>query len=51
MKKQVYNPYLPSFEYVPDGEPHVFGILPEAPEDLNPKRKYRCKQVMKTLNE
>lgn len=25
MKKQVYNPYLPSFEYVPDGEPHVFG--------------------------
>lgn len=23
-KKQVYNPYLPSFEYVPDGEPHVF---------------------------
>ena len=25
MKKQVYNPYLSSFEYVPDGEPHVFG--------------------------
>ena len=24
-KKQVYNPYLPSYEYVPDGEPHVFG--------------------------
>ena len=24
MKKQVYNPYLPSYEYVPDGEPHVF---------------------------
>ena len=23
--KQVYNPYLPSFEYVPDGEPHLFG--------------------------
>lgn len=23
--KQVYNPYLPSWEYVPDGEPHVFG--------------------------
>ncbi len=22
--KQVYNPYLPSWEYVPDGEPHVF---------------------------
>lgn len=21
----VYNPYLPSYEYVPDGEPHVFG--------------------------
>lgn len=20
-----YNPYLPSYEYVPDGEPHVFG--------------------------
>ena len=24
-KKQVFNPYLPSFEYIPDGEPHVFG--------------------------
>ncbi len=24
MKKQVFNPYLPSWEYVPDGEPHVF---------------------------
>lgn len=22
--KQVYNPYLPSWEYTPDGEPHVF---------------------------
>jgi len=21
---QVYNPYLPSYEYIPDGEPHVF---------------------------
>jgi hypothetical protein len=25
MKKQVTNPYLPSYEYIPDGEPHVFG--------------------------
>lgn len=25
MKKQVYNPYLPSWEYIPDGEPRVFG--------------------------
>ena len=25
MKKQAYNPYLPLTEYVPDGEPHVFG--------------------------
>jgi hypothetical protein len=25
MKRQAYNPYLPSWEYVPDGEPHVFG--------------------------
>lgn len=24
-KHQVFNPYLPSFEYIPDGEPHVFG--------------------------
>ena len=23
--KQVFNPYLPEYEYVPDGEPHVFG--------------------------
>lgn len=22
--KQAYNPYLPLYEYVPDGEPHVF---------------------------
>lgn len=25
MRKQVFNPYLPSWEYIPDGEPHVFG--------------------------
>lgn len=25
MRKQVYNPYMPTFEYIPDGEPHVFG--------------------------
>ena len=24
-KKQAFNPYLPSWEYVPDGEPRVFG--------------------------
>ena len=23
--KKAYNPYLPTYEYVPDGEPHVFG--------------------------
>lgn len=23
--KKVFNPYLPINEYVPDGEPHVFG--------------------------
>ena len=22
---QGFNPYLPSWEYIPDGEPHVFG--------------------------
>lgn len=25
MKQQAFNPYLPSYEYIPDGEPHVFG--------------------------
>ena len=25
MIKQVYNPFLPLNEYIPDGEPHVFG--------------------------
>lgn len=25
MKKPAFNPYLPSWEFVPDGEPHVFG--------------------------
>ncbi|MDF2903618.1 MAG: xylosidase/arabinosidase, partial [Bacillus sp. (in: firmicutes)] len=25
MEKQAFNPYLPSYEYVPDGEPYVFG--------------------------
>lgn len=25
MKKQVYNPFLPLHEYIPDGEPHIFG--------------------------
>lgn len=24
-KRQAFNPYLPSYEYVPDGEPRVFG--------------------------
>lgn len=23
--KQIYNPFLPLYEYIPDGEPHVFG--------------------------
>ncbi len=23
--KQAYNPYLPGYEYIPDGEPYVFG--------------------------
>ena len=23
--KTIFNPYLPSYEYMPDGEPHVFG--------------------------
>lgn len=25
MKKQIYNPFLPSYEYIPDGEPRIFG--------------------------
>lgn len=25
MKKQVFNPYLPSYEYIADGEPRIFG--------------------------
>ena len=25
MKKQVFNPFLPLGEYIPDGEPHIFG--------------------------
>ena len=25
MRQQGVNPYLPSWEYVPDGEPHIFG--------------------------
>lgn len=25
MKQQAYNPFLPSYEYIPDGEPHIFG--------------------------
>lgn len=24
MEKQIFNPYLPEYEYVPDGEPHLF---------------------------
>lgn len=24
-KTQIYNPFLPLYEYIPDGEPHVFG--------------------------
>lgn len=25
MKKQTFNPYLPSYEYIPDAEPRIFG--------------------------
>ena len=25
MKGQAFNPFLPLWEYIPDGEPHVFG--------------------------
>ncbi len=25
MKNMIRNPYLPEYEYIPDGEPHVFG--------------------------
>lgn len=25
MKKQAFNPFLPNYEYIPDGEPYVFG--------------------------
>ena len=25
MKHQAMNPYLPAWEYIPDGEPYVFG--------------------------
>ena len=25
MKTQAFNPFLPSYEYIPDGEPYVFG--------------------------
>lgn len=25
MKNQAFNPFLPGWEYIPDGEPHVFG--------------------------
>lgn len=25
MKKQALNPYLPQQEYIPDGEPYIFG--------------------------
>lgn len=25
MKKYSFNPYLPSYEYIPDGEPHIVG--------------------------
>lgn len=25
VKQQAFNPFLPSYEYVPDGEPHIFG--------------------------
>ena len=25
MKTQAFNPFLPSYEYIPDAEPYVFG--------------------------
>ena len=26
MKTQAFNPFLPSYEYIPDAESYVFGI-------------------------
>lgn len=25
MKQQAFNPYLPGWEYIPDGEPYILG--------------------------
>ena len=35
MNKQAYNPYLPSWEYIPDGEPYVFGGEPDGQGNTN----------------
>ena len=35
-KKQAFNPYLPSWEYIPDGEPYVF----EDPDNPGKQRVY-----------
>lgn len=47
MKGQAYNPFLPSWEYVPDGEPHIFGdrIYLYGSHDY-----YICLQFWKNLN-
>ena len=39
---QVYNPYLPLYEYIPDGEPHVFGdrLYPYGSHDLFDGKKF-----------
>lgn len=36
MKNHGMNPYLPSWEYVPDGEPHVFGKRVYIEKGANP---------------
>ncbi|MFQ7491751.1 MAG: hypothetical protein ACLRMH_13325 [Lachnospiraceae bacterium] len=45
MKKQALNPYLPSWKYIPDGEPHVFGegiyMVPVSVENLHSNRGSR----------
>lgn len=35
-KRQAVNPYLPSYEYVPDGEPHLFWSEKDGDELTDP---------------
>ncbi len=51
MKKQVFNPFFPLNEYIPDGEPHVFGdrVYLYGSHDMDKMRQIHSENAVEVL--